>query len=296
MAKRASIGQLAQWACTLEVLAPKAGNVHPQAAFDDMDWRAFVLSASAIRPVFDRAGKWRVGQLVLAGVRATRAAVSCNTNLGILLLLSVLAKAKPGSGAAGIRAVLRALTPRDARDVYEAIRLAQPGGLGSSDEADVRGPAPESLVAAMRLAAARDDIARQYTNAFADVRAVRRDLVLLTGQGHPLNDAIVTAHLRQLARRGDSLIARKLGVAASREAQRRAAAVLAAGFPEGRRGRTALTHLDRWLRQRKNQRNPGASADLIAAGIFQALRDRDLSPPFFWTARVSWRHDEGVHL
>jgi len=293
-APTARTGELVQWACTLEVLAPKAGNVHPAAAFADMDWRAFLVSASVIRPAFDAAPRARVGTLVLRAITATRDAAQTNTNLGMVLLLAVAAKARPHSGAAGIRAVLGALRPRDCRDVYAAIRLAQPGGLGKTQQADVHGPPPADLIAAMRLAAGRDDVARQYVNAFADVRAIARDLVRLTRGGLPLDLAIATAHLGQIARQGDSLIMRKLGEAASREAQRRAAAVLQAGYPRNGAGRAAFARFDRWLRARGNQRNPGASADLVAAGLFLTLRDGAIRPPFVWQSAVSWPIDEGA--
>ena len=41
-----------------------------------------------------------------------------------------------------LHAVLDGLTAEDARQVYEAIRLAQPGGLGESPAMDVRGEPP----------------------------------------------------------------------------------------------------------------------------------------------------------
>ena len=53
----------------------------------------FILSAWASAPVFSRSEELSVGQLILEGVRAAQHMVSCNTNLGILLLLAPLAKA-----------------------------------------------------------------------------------------------------------------------------------------------------------------------------------------------------------
>ena len=49
--------------------------------------------------------------------------------------------------------------------------------------------------------------------------------------GQPLETAIVTAYLDLLARHPDSLIARKVGLERAREVSRRAAEVLAAGWP-----------------------------------------------------------------
>ena len=61
----------------------------------------------------------------------------------------------------GIAELLSHLTPDDCRDVYAAIRMANPGGLGRVDNADVSIASPSDLLAAMRLAADRDLVARQ---------------------------------------------------------------------------------------------------------------------------------------
>ena len=60
-------------------------------------------------------------------------------------------------------------TVADAADVYEAIRLAAPGGLGEAKEQDVHEQPTLPLREVMALAADRDLIARQYANGFADV-------------------------------------------------------------------------------------------------------------------------------
>ena len=60
-----SIGQIAAIACTHEVCAPKPGNVHRAADFDDVTLGDFLVSAHAISPVFDQASTLSVGRLVL---------------------------------------------------------------------------------------------------------------------------------------------------------------------------------------------------------------------------------------
>ncbi|MFC1759755.1 triphosphoribosyl-dephospho-CoA synthase [Planctomycetota bacterium] len=42
----------------------------------------------------------------------------------------------------------------------------------------------------------------------------------------------------------------------------------------------ALADLDFWLRSDGNRRNPGTTADLIAAGLFVALLEELITPPF----------------
>jgi len=165
-----SIGLCAQIACVLEVTARKPGNVHRFADFDDLTHLDFLLSAAAIAPVMDETPRRRVGETVLAAIRATRRVTATNTNLGIVLLLAPLASVPAGQPLqAGVGQVLHALTLYDSRDVFAAIRLANPAGLGRSAEQDVAGEPTVPLHEVMALAADRDLIARQYVNDFADV-------------------------------------------------------------------------------------------------------------------------------
>ena len=79
--------QLIRWiraACVMEATAPKPGNVHPGAAFEDVTYEDFVRSAEIVAPVLARAGELGVGWVMLEAVRATQAAIGRNTNLGIV--------------------------------------------------------------------------------------------------------------------------------------------------------------------------------------------------------------------
>jgi triphosphoribosyl-dephospho-CoA synthase len=267
----------------LEVCAPKVGNVHPDAAFADATWRDFVRSAEAIAPELALAPSPGVGETILACVKATRDAVGSNTNLGIILLLSPLA-AVPDEETfeSGIERVLDALTVEDARLAYEAIRLAKPGGLGDAPSQDVQSPPTVTFREAMALAAERDAIARQYVESFTLVMQIanewRHDL--------PLNMAIVYAHLRQMAREPDSLIVRKCGEETGRESMRKAQRVLSLGWPLAAESDHAIRELDRWLREGGHKRNPGTSADLIAAALYVLLRRGAIVPPFPWEERI----------
>lgn len=275
-----SIGQCATLACLWEVIAPKPGNVHRGADFDDLTFADFAVSAVAIAPAMQAAADGlSVGQAVLQAVRATRLLVRTNSNLGIVLLLAPLAAVARGSTLTeGIAGVLQRLTPDDARDVYEAIRLAAPGGLGNVDEADVAGAAPASLVEAMRLAAERDLVARQYATNYADVLQTVTPLLRAARQRLPtMAEAIVHVHVQLLSRWPDTLIARKCGSATAAQAQAQAVRVLDSGSPGDENYLRALADFDFWLRSDCHRRNPGATADLIAAGLFAMLRDEGLS-------------------
>ena len=270
-----SIRQCAELACLLEVTAPKPGNVHRGADFDDVTFADFVASAVAIGPALEAAVQQPVGQTVLSAIQATRACVKSNTNLGIVLLLAPLATVPRGQPmAAGVQTVLHNLTPDDARQVYAAILLAQAGGLGQVRELDVAGQAPKQLLDAMRAAAHRDQIARQYVTGFKDVlEIVTPWLIESRNAGWSLIESIVRTHVRWLAREPDSLIVRKCGAETAEHARRMAEQVLAAGLPGDDEYHAALADFDFWLRADGHRRNPGTTADLIAAGLFVALRD-----------------------
>ena len=279
-----SIGEMAQWACVAEVTAPKAGNVHPRRSFADVSWQDFVVSAMVTRPLLDAAPRRGVGPTVLDCVMATKAATGTNTNLGMLLLLGPLCAVPLGEPLeAGLARVLGGIGAADTMAVYMAIRHAAPGGLGCDADADVCAAPHIPLVDAMKRAAAHDAVARQYASGFRDVIAIGHGAF---NGAEPLDHAIVAAHLRQMAGEPDSLIRRKCGDALATEAQQRAAAALAAGWPATARGRQSFRALDTWLRADGNRRNPGTSADLVATGLFVALRENRVSAPFSWRASL----------
>jgi triphosphoribosyl-dephospho-CoA synthase len=265
----------------MEVTAPKPGNVHRGCDFDDSHYLDFLLSSAAIAGPLDRAREIGVGQAVRQAVEASRRVVATNTNLGIVLLLAPLA-AVPDDQALleGIDGVLAATTVEDARHVYHAIRLARPGGLGRVRDQDVSGEPTVTLRQAMQMAADRDLVARQYASGFHEVfHEVLPALRSSLAADRPLETAIVSAYLTLLAKHPDTLIARKCGWDEARAVSRRASEVLTGGWPQGVVGQALCAEFDAWLRADGHARNPGATADLIAAALFAALRDGTIPLP-----------------
>ncbi len=265
-------------ACRLEIEALKPGNVHVFAEGHGMSTEQFLLSAEvSSTPLTDPA--LPVGRRILEAVRATRQAVGLNTNLGILLLSAPLARAAELPGRPlrdGVATVLDRLTMDDAASVFEAIVLASPGGLGSAETHDVRKPPTVPLLDAMREAAGRDRIARQYASGFEDVFVL----------GLPaLHDAIargergmwptIFVYMAFLAAFADSHVVRKHGEAVAEKVREEAVAVNAALHPSaGEAERIALlTAFDQRLKSRDI--NPGTSADLtVACLLVHLLGDR----------------------
>jgi len=278
-----SPGLCAQLACVWEATARKPGNVHRFHDFQDTTYTDFLLSAAAIGPILDTANQRRVGETVLQCIQATRGVTQANTNLGIVLLLTPLAAVPLEVDLqTGLSRVLSELDDADSRMVYQAIRMAHPGGLGRVSQEDVSQEPTLPLREAMALAADRDMIARQYVTGFREVFNDGVPILLGSLKRQPLpslEEAIIHCHLHLMANYPDSLIARKRNHAESEEAGRRASQVLAS-FWESKKARwEELAKLDAWLRADGNGRNPGTTADLVTASLFIALRQRSISLP-----------------
>ena len=279
---RLSTAQCVMLASLMEVTAPKPGNVYRGADFEDLTYPDFLVAAIAIAPLLEQAAERGLGETVLAAVEATHRTVGTNVNLGMILLLTPLAMVgREQQLAAGVRQVLARLTPADARNVYAAIRLARPGGLGRVETADVAGEAPDDLIEAMRLAAPRDLVARQYVEGFPHVfEFVVPRLTAALRAGSTVSEAIVNTHLALMHEVPDSLIARKCGAKVAEDSAARAGKVLDTGKWGDAAFHEELGDFDFWLRSDGHRRNPGTTADIIAAGLFALLRDDIIEMPF----------------
>jgi triphosphoribosyl-dephospho-CoA synthase len=271
------IALAAEIACLLEVSAPKPGNVTRFADFSDTRYIDFLASAAVTGTVLRTVARATTGSLILEVVQETARAVGRNTNLGIALLFAPLAKAALLGGRRSLRtrvhAVLASLTPRDGQKVYEAIRLASPGGLGKAQQLDVRtthGRVP--LMEAMRSAMERDSISREYATDFEVTFTIGAPtLEKCLRETHDPEASIVQTYLTLLSRLPDSLIARKCGDREAKRVSQQAGAILADGGAFTLEGRRRLTSWDRTLRQRGNRLNPGTTADLTAAALFAVM-------------------------
>jgi triphosphoribosyl-dephospho-CoA synthase len=246
-----------------------------------LHYRDFVTAAKIVAPILAEAGTLGVGRAVFDSVEATHSQLGKNVNLGIALLIAPLAAVPPGVLLdVGVRDVLRNLTQHDADLVYLAIQLVNPGGMGKVEAEDVSGPPSVTLLNAMQLAAGRDTIARQYVDNFDLVLQTAASLLTEANEFHDRwEEAIVRLHLHLMAECPDTLIARKCGNETAQVSSRKAQQVLDAGWPHSEQGRILLAELDTWLRSDGNRRNPGTTADIVAASLFAAFRDGDLSPP-----------------
>jgi len=240
-----------------------------------------------------------VGVLVKESVEGMLDRVGVNTSLGTILLLAPMClcpeETYPRICRAGTEdvvlerdvqqnpihwnvarfreALLRVLEGTNAADsqaIYDAIRMTQPGGLGVAAAHDVSAKAPDSILEGMRVAAAWDDIALQYTNGFVQVCEGAMYLLRLAERETSLEQSVRMLQLRWLMERPDSLIVRKHGQEVGREIQDRARVVFHAGEYGSVSFEEAWEELDRSMRVSGKRMNPGTTADLIAGALFLA--------------------------
>jgi triphosphoribosyl-dephospho-CoA synthase len=276
------VGALFIAACRAELEALKPGNVHVHSAGHGMEAEQFAASARAAAPWIANASM-AVGERIYRAVEASLAAAECNTNLGILLLAGPLAAAAEKDKPAGLRDrlkdVLAATDDADAACVFDAIRLASPGGLGSVPDQDVASAPTVGLRKAMSLAAERDRIAQAYVNDFAEVFEFGLPkFELICRQAADRSFAVTTLHMAYLSAFADSHIARKFGGSIAEEVRAAALGLKSHWQPVVRAD--ALGDLERFDAELKaRQLNPGTTADFVVTTLFAAdICDR-LSPP-----------------
>lgn len=256
----------------LELQALKPGNVHIFADGHRMTIQHFITSAEVSADLLCQPDL-SVGERIFGAVKATYEAVGLNTNLGMLLLCAPLIQARLQASASqslseSLNLVLNDLTIEDGRLASQAIVLANPAGLGSASQFDVRQPVDVSLLEMMRYAQHQDRIAWQYANAFLDILGFgvqRYDEAM--AKWHNTAYATTALYLGFLTHQLDTHIMRKHGTALAMtvmaEAQRMDAEFSASENPKLMQRK--LMEWDASLKARDI--NPGTSADLTVASL-----------------------------
>lgn len=261
--------------CQLDVESLKPGNISVYSGTKDLSVDAFLTSAKvSAEPITDP--ELSLGLRILNATSATQKAVYTNTNLGMILLMAPLIQAKyEMSTEEGLEEatakLLQATSVQDARYVYQAIRLANPGGMGVKDNQDVSQEPDVSLLNSMKIAAEWDLIAAQYSNNFQEIFdfGVPRYRALLQRWNNE-KWATTGLFISYLASYPDSLIERKFGLLKAREISDMISELEMELCRSDSPGRyeAQLLEIDRQLK--RDLVNPGTSADLTAASIFAA--------------------------
>jgi len=210
------LGDLYRQACEVELQAFKPGNVSVYAEGHDMTVEDFRISAEVSAPALCNPD-YLLGEKIFYAVKATREAVGCNTNLGIILLCAPLLQAVSHwqvnmTLRQALNKVIKTTTIEDADWVFKAIKLASPGGLGKTDQQDINDKASVTLIEAMKLASSKDRIALQYITGYTDIfdYSIFVYYNALSRWGFQ-NWAAVAVYVDMLSKFPDSHIERKYG-------------------------------------------------------------------------------------
>ena len=297
--------QSAQLAMILEVSAyPKPGNVHRTADFSDTKYEHFLASTVAVLPHLRKAAlmgvkvaltkanlpQVRIGNLIKEGVIETaKWQRGGNTNLGILILIIPLATATTYTLIKykdirrlreNIRLFTTATTHIDAVDLYEAIKIAKPGGLGKTDYLDVTDPNSIKQITEQKIslyeifekASSYDKIAGEWiTNYSVTFEVGYPYLQRIYKETGDVNTAIVHTFLKILSMFPDTLIVRKTDLNTAQKISKKAKQILELGGLTTKRGTKLLWEFDRMLRKKSNKLNPGTTADLTTSSLMVAI-------------------------
>jgi len=300
------VSECLQLTVLLEVSAyPKPGNVHRTADFEETRYEHFLASAIALGPHFRHAAKQ--GMLVHSGkvglekvglgkiIKEAVASVSSwqhggNTVLGSIILLVPVAVAAGKALAEGefsihslrknIKSVVESTTPEDSVNVYEAISIAQPGGLGKAPKLDVMDAASRkkivedkvSLYQVFKISAPWDSVSSEWVSDYHITFDIGYPFFTHTLQEtNDVNTATVHTFLRILSEVPDTLIARKTGLNKAKEVSAQAKHMLKTGGLTTSEGEKNLQQFDQKLRDPAHQLNPGTTADLTAAVLAIAI-------------------------
>ncbi len=300
------VGTCAGLSILLEVSgSPKPGNVHRYADFSDTRFEHFLASGIAIVREMEiaasrgidiglrriRPEEARMGETIRDAVAQVKKwQRGGNTSLGTIILVTPLSVAagmthtQDEFSLSGMRdnlsTILKKNTPEDTLHLYEAISIANPGGLGKVSKLDISDPSSKraileegvTLYEVFEISAERDSISKEWITTFnISFEVGLPEFESTYRKTGDVNYATIHTFLRILSEVPDTLIARKMGKEGAEKITMRAREVLQKGGCLTEEGRGELKKLDSELRDPKNQLNPGTSADLTAASIMLAL-------------------------
>ncbi|MFW9996383.1 MAG: triphosphoribosyl-dephospho-CoA synthase [Candidatus Odinarchaeota archaeon] len=292
-----SLEEAVQLACLSELVALKPGNVNRYSDHEDTTIFDFILSSvklihpirSWIEKILRNNAGIGLGSAILNTVNYQRqTGTERNTNLGIILVLyplitsivlmnketaieKVFNTGKYNQMLSGkIISLLESNGPDQAYQTVQAINMANPSGLGDSDQFDVKDEKIEKELSSsgtnLRMlfskSSNRDLVCREYETGFTFIleRVLPELEVHIAKQG--LIHGIEITFLMMLSWEPDTHVIRRHGHQKALEVQTRATTILNAGNSS----KETLVNLDRELKSRKI--NPGTMADLLVGGLF----------------------------
>lgn len=278
------IAKMAQIASALEVSGyPKPGNVHRTRDYSDMVFEDFIISGIVIGDTIREActdvdvENPKLGKYILQAVAETDRWIKNNTNLGIVMMITPIAVAAAISDSfddirENVKVLMGNTSVDDACDLYDAINIADAGGMGDQDEYDVASDSAkqelrensQTMYDVLKISAPWDMLAREMTSDMPAVFEIGYPTYHELIQEKSKNEACVLTFLTILSQVPDTLISRKYGSDEALKVSMMVRDLLnlrdEPDFAE------KLKEFDDFLF--KNKLNPGTTADLTAASIF----------------------------
>ena len=293
------IAKTAQIASILEVSGhPKPGNVHRTRDFPDMVFEDFLMSGVVIGDTMKKAAqqgfkynkksdshdKIGLGELIKDAVIETNNWVENNTNLGIIMLLTPLSAAAGMSSDVSeiqdnVDEIMQSTTSQDAINLYDAINIADAGGMGQRDEYDVGSDSAKqqlmdkdiNMYDVLDLSSQWDMLAYELTRSMPITFDIGYPTFKGVKESDGINKATVQTFLTILSIYNDTLIARKYGVEEAQKVSEDANLIISEGGILTDKGRHMIDKFDDDLIEK--DLNPGTTADLTASSVMVALLD-----------------------
>jgi triphosphoribosyl-dephospho-CoA synthase len=285
---------------------PKPGNVHRTKDFVSTRFEHFLAGIAAIQPKFSEFCQQTYNKSSLKDQnyafvnlgnffkQAVKEMITWqkggNVLLGHILILAPLSAATAiclkkdqqsfQNFKFNLNKVIEDSTVNDTINLYEAIRMCNPGGLGKIgkydiyDENSVKYIIEDgiNLKKIFVLSKDYDSISLEYSHGFKIILEEGLPYYLekfkLTND---VNIATVDTFLKILAEHLDTLILRKSGLKSAKFVSKSSEDILKLGGISSEKGLKLLKKLDFELHENKGKLNPGTTADIVAGIIFCAL-------------------------
>ena len=264
-----------EYSCKLDVFSIKPGNVSYNNPGYNMTHKDFLQSSMACSDIICEKGM-DIGTKIYESVKSSVDVVGCNTNLGIILLCTPIVQSlyldeKHRFSRENLKKTILDIDHKQTKKIYEAINIANAGGMGEKDEYDIKksGNCNFKLYEAMKYASSYDDIANEYYCFFDNIiNNISPFWRICFNKMNNDESATTATFLSLLSKRPDSLIARKYGVMKAKNVSEQVKS-LANEYCELKNPKILnkkLLLLDSELKIQGL--NPGTTADVVVASIF----------------------------
>ncbi|MFX0009211.1 MAG: triphosphoribosyl-dephospho-CoA synthase [Candidatus Hermodarchaeota archaeon] len=293
-----SLLELAGW--------PKIGNVHRTRDFVQTTFEHFLAGIATIQPNFFSLCK-RINEkvqskydnlsIIQLGLFYKQSALDMinwqsggNVLLGHILILAPLFSAAVICIKFGLKGldefklivnrVIEDATIEDTINLYKAIRICKPGGLGTIDKYDIYNQNSFeqlredkiTLKKIFQLSMDYDLISKEYATGFSII--IDKGVPYLFNtfiQTNNINETVVNTFLYILSEYPDTLIIRKVGKKSAQDVSNLALNILKHKGITSKKGLRLALKYDKKIQKKNGLLNPGTTADILAGVIFCAL-------------------------